>query len=133
MRRPLAFFVALLATASVARGDLPIEIPGRVETLTLPPQPHWVWVGDPLLGRTALIDAGSGRLLGMLSVVGFGMPAALFARSRPEIYVPETHYSRGSRGERTDALTIYDAATLAPTGEVILPPKRALAATTSGL
>jgi methylamine dehydrogenase heavy chain len=42
-----------------------------------------------------------------------------------EFYVPETHYSRGSRGERTDVLTFYDTHTLSPTGEVILPPKRA--------
>jgi methylamine dehydrogenase heavy chain len=56
---------------------------------------------------------------------GWGLPTALFATSRPEIYVPETHYSRGSRGERTDVLTFYDGATLAPVAEVVLPPKRA--------
>ncbi len=132
MRRPLALLLPLVAAASLARADLPFEVPGRVETIALPPAPHWVWVGDPLLRRTALVDAGTGRLLGMVSS-GFGMPAALFARSRPEIYVPETHYTRGSRGERADVLTIYDAATLAPTGEVVLPAKRAIAATTDGL
>ena len=49
----------------------------------------------------------------------------VFPRSRPEVYLPETHYSRGSRGVRTDVVTFYDARTLAPTGEVVVPPKRA--------
>jgi methylamine dehydrogenase heavy chain len=40
--------------------------------------------------------------------------------------VPETHYSRGSRGERVDVLTVYDAASLAPVAEVVLPPRRAI-------
>ena len=43
------------------------------------------------------------------------------ASVRPEMYVAETFFSRGSRGERTDVLTIYDKPTLAPVGEVILP------------
>jgi len=45
---------------------------------------------------------------------------------RKQIYMADTFYSRGSRGERTDVLTIYDARHLAPNGEVILPTKRQL-------
>jgi methylamine dehydrogenase heavy chain len=41
------------------------------------------------------------------------------------VYVASTYYSRRDHGERTDALVIYDAATLAPAGEVVLPPKKA--------
>jgi len=37
----------------------------------------------------------------------------------------ETVYARGHRGERTDLVTIYDAATLAVTSEVVIPPRRA--------
>ena len=108
-----------------AQADVAIETPGRVETLPSPPSPHWAWVADGLLERTALVDLEQGKLLGMVDG-GFGLTAALFARTRPEIYVPETHYSRGSRGERTDVLTIWNARTLSPVGEVILPPKRGI-------
>jgi len=41
------------------------------------------------------------------------------------MYVAETFRARGTRGERTDVLTIYDKRTLAPIGEVVIPPKRA--------
>jgi methylamine dehydrogenase heavy chain len=41
------------------------------------------------------------------------------------VYVVETVYSRGHRGERTDLVTIYDAVTLAVAGEVVIPPRRA--------
>ena len=40
--------------------------------------------------------------------------------------MPETYYARGSRGERTDVVTIYDTQNLAPVGEVPIPAKRAL-------
>src|SRR5215468_9800251 len=78
-----------------------------------------------LLNRIALADLESGDLLGVIDG-GWGLTTALFARRRPEIYVPETHYSRGRRGARTDVLTVYDALSLAPVGEVLLPPRRAI-------
>jgi methylamine dehydrogenase heavy chain len=96
-----------------------------VERLPEPLGPHWVWAFDPLLRRTALVDLEGGDFLGMLSG-GYGFTAALFPRTPSEIYVAETHYSRGSRGLRTDLVTVYDAASLAPLAEVVLPPKRAI-------
>jgi len=78
-----------------------------------------------VLRRVALLDLETGRFLGQVDG-GVGMTVPLFSRTRPELYVPETHYSRGSRGERTDVLTFYDVHSLAPGGEVILPAKRAI-------
>ena len=46
--------------------------------------------------------------------------------SRSEIYVTESFYSRVSRGERTDALTIWDMKTLAPKTEILLPGESAV-------
>jgi methylamine dehydrogenase heavy chain len=43
------------------------------------------------------------------------------AKTRPEMYVYETYYSRGTRGERTDVVTIYDKENLSATGEIIIP------------
>ena len=119
----LALASLALAAAGLAVADVPSERPG--ESLTLPsPTPHWIWVGDLVFRRSALLDADSGRFLGMLSS-GVGVIAPSVSPARGEIYLPETYYSRGSRGERTDLVTVYDAARLAPIAEIRIPPKRA--------
>jgi len=122
----VALLMLLLAKgiAAPAVAEIPIEYPGAVESLPEPLPEHWFFVGDPLLRRLALIDRDGG-MRGMVSS-GYGIPQALLPTRRPELYVPDTYYSRGTRGERTDVLTIYDVASLAPVAEVPLPPKRAL-------
>jgi len=127
----LAVF-ASLSIAQPAPSDVSPEPIGRVESLPLPYEVHWVWVGDPLLRRSALVDVDAGEMRGIVGS-GFGLPLLLQAAGRSEVLSVETHYSRGSRGTRTDALTIYDASTLAPKAEVILPPKRALGALATDL
>lgn len=104
--------------------------PERVTVETLPAKPgaHWVWVDDinfpgPTDGRAYLIDAGIGRYLGMLST-GYLFGSLILPSDYSEIYAVETYFARGSRGKRTDVLTIYDPQTLTPTGEVEIPPKR---------
>jgi methylamine dehydrogenase heavy chain len=119
--------IALLL-ASSAGADLPLEEVGRVATIDTPYSPHWVFVGDALGERTAIVDLDDGRMLGTMDS-GFGIPQTLHPTRRSEIYAIETHYSRGSRGERSDVLTIYDKGSLAPVAEVLLPPKRAISAT----
>ena len=65
-------------------------------------------------------------MLGMVNGgAGVSPVGPLFSRSRGEIYVVETVYSRMHRGERTDLVTIYDAFDLNVRGEVVIPPKRA--------
>ena len=123
--RPGAWLLLALLVAPAARAELPVDAPGRVAVLRAPLSPHLAWVSDVVMRRIALADLESGDLLGVIDG-GFGVTSALFSRSRPEIYVPETHYSRGSRGERTDVLSIYDALSLVPVAEVVLPPRRAI-------
>lgn len=125
IRTPALAVAGVFALAGAAPAQLPAEPIGRVEILPATLGPHWAWASDPLLRRIALVDLDRGEMLGMING-GWGITTGLFARSRPEIYLPETHYSRGSRGERTDVVTFYDARTLAPTGEVVVPPKRAI-------
>jgi len=98
---------------------------GRVERLPTPWSERWALVSDAVMRRLALVDLDTGHFLGQLEG-GYGITRALLARSRPEIYVPETHYSRGSRGERTDVVTVYEAPTLRPVAEVVIPPRRAI-------
>ncbi len=130
-RGVLGALALALATVMPAPAEVPMEIPGEVATTLDAPRPHWVWVHDILLRRSALVDADDGDFLGMVST-GFLSPTALFPRSRDEFYLPETYYSRGSRGERSDVVTIYDSTTLAPVDEVVIPAKRAVNVLPSG-
>jgi methylamine dehydrogenase heavy chain len=115
----------LLLLAAVANADVPIEEIGKSETLPQPFKASWFWASDPVLERVALVDFASNRVLGGIDG-GWGITAPLFPRRTPsEFYVPETYYSRGSRGERTDLVTVYDSSTLTPTAEIVIPPKRA--------
>lgn len=124
-RASAAVLACLLGAASASQAQLAPEPFGKVERLRSPPDPHWAWASDPLLRRIALVDLEDGEMLGMLNG-GWGVTTAVFPRTRPEVYLPETHYSRGSRGERTDVVTFYATETLAPTGEVVIPPGRAI-------
>ena len=123
-RAALAGLAGLLAALS-AGAELPADPIGRVESLQAPLSPHLVWASDPLLERIALADLESGDLLGVIDG-GYGISAALFARTRPEIYLPATYYSRGTRGERSDVVTVWDALSLRPVAEVAIPPRRAI-------
>lgn len=116
----------VLALAGVARAQP--EAVGRMLTLPERPGPHWFWLSDIALHRTGLFDADTGELLGTISsgTAGLGFVIApLFARDQREIYIPETYYTRGVRGERTDVVTVYDGRTLLPLAEIPIPPKRA--------
>lgn len=72
-------------------------------------------------GRVAIVDiaADNRNLKGMVSAAQFGN--FLASTTKAEIYSAETYYSRLSRGERTDVITIWDKASLKPKGEIILP------------
>ncbi|HLK13051.1 MAG TPA: amine dehydrogenase large subunit [Candidatus Binatia bacterium] len=123
----IRLLVLLLALAA-ARAGSAAEAVGTVLSLPARPGAHWFWLSDILLHRTALFDADSGSLLGTITSgspgVGFVI-APLFSPDHREIYLAETYYSRGVRGERTDVVTVYDASTLLPVAEVEIPPHRA--------
>ncbi|MBW2290760.1 MAG: amine dehydrogenase [Deltaproteobacteria bacterium] len=121
----LLSFLLLFLSVTNSNADVPIESIGRVEVLDRPFDPHWLWSADASGARIALVDLDEGTLLGQINT-GWGMPDIVFSRTRPEIYVPETYFSRGTRGTRTDVASIYDARSLAPISEVLLPSKRAI-------
>ena len=129
-RVALALLAASLLAAAVhaKAADLGAEPMGRVAVLPDRPGPHWFWLSDIVLHRTALFDADTGDMLGLLSAgtqnVGFVVDP-LFSADHREIYLPESYFSRGVRGDRTDVVTVYDARTLQPVQEIAIPPKRA--------
>lgn len=87
---------------------------------------NWIFVQDLhfmslLDGKAAIIDitAENNNLKGQIPVAQFGNLTP--STTKPEIYVGETFYSRLTRGERTDVITIWDTRTLSPKGEIVLP------------
>jgi methylamine dehydrogenase heavy chain len=125
---------ALAAPAKPQPPELPAEtlVPS---TLASAPAER-VYVADIAInaivdGRVRIFDAVKGRFLGQLHT-GYAGMFALSAKS-DEIYVATTYLSRGSRGERTDVLEVWDSTTLGIKYEVLLPPRRAQALNYRGL
>ena len=115
-----------------AQPALPSETPGKSETLRGLYKDTWFFAHDMNFntlgrGKIMVIDAVAAEpatasvkhYRGQVDADQF----ATFVQSskRNELYVAETFYSRGSRGKRTDAVTIYDKDTLQTVGEVLLP------------
>jgi methylamine dehydrogenase heavy chain len=126
----LAALILCALPAGFVHADLPSdsERGPQVATLAVPPSKHWVWVNDFVFphmadGMAYLVDGDSGRYLGTLST-GYGFARVVLPRDGKLIYSPETYFSRGTRGKRTDVVTLYDPATLKAVGEIPIPPKR---------
>ena len=123
----------LMCAALLSFSTLYVDAELAVETpssKTLPQQPgaHWMWVSDLNFlsmeaGKAFLVDGDSGQVLGMLST-GYFFASAVHSSDHRTIFSPETYLSRGTRGERTDIIAVYDPQTLAPVDEIIIPPKR---------
>ena len=127
MRKQLLFAVLLLSFAYSVTAELPNDELGKVQTLPVPYPDDWVIVHDIAfdhmsMGRFMVLDTNGGDLKDYFKGTFDGGFIAAFARARhkPEMYVLEHYYDRGTRGNRTDVLTIYDKATLTPIDEIIL-------------
>jgi methylamine dehydrogenase heavy chain len=128
MLHKITLLVLFLALSVPCQAEIKPE--GLPESLVLSakPNPHWVWVSDIVFhhmtdGKAYLVDGDSGRFLGMLST-GTAFAALELPADYSQIYSPETYFSRGIRGERTDVVTFYDPQDLTPTSEIVIPPKR---------
>jgi methylamine dehydrogenase heavy chain len=130
MRLLVNALMSCVLLAGAAYADLPSdsEHGTQVATLPVPASKHWVWVNDFVFphmadGMAYLVDGDTGRYLGTLST-GYSFAHLLLSRDGKLIYSPETYFSRGTRGTRTDVVTLYDPATLGVIGEIPIPPKR---------
>jgi methylamine dehydrogenase heavy chain len=124
--------LALLA-AGWAAGSEPLP-PEQFGMEPLPARtPHWIYVVDAAFmneidSRVRLYDADTYRHLGQIDA-GF-FPGVALSPDRNTIAVGTTYFARGGHGERTDVVEFTDAGTLAITGEIVLPAKRAQATPT---
>ena len=108
---------------------LPPDALNLVQSLPSTPSPHWVWVNDIVFahmasGQALLVDGDSGQFLGLLGSTGFSFERLVLVRGGSLIFSPEIYFSRGTRGVRTDVVTVYDSANLKPLDEIVIPPKR---------
>jgi methylamine dehydrogenase heavy chain len=136
---PRAAPIAVCAwfAAHAAGADFPKPLPSdpiqKIETLPAKYPATWAWLnyaGD----RIELRNVGSDTREVKGQLQARDSATLLVSDKRPEIYVADTVWSRGSRGTRTDFITIYDTHTLNPTGEIVLPGgKRALITAMEGL
>ncbi len=122
----------LVMAALGANAALKPEPQGGVQPLPYPYPEHWIIAHDAafkhmLEGRMVILDplakTQQEQYKGMLTSSFIGH----FQQSpkRGEMYIAETFHSRGTRGERTDVLTIWDSKKLTPIDEIVLPTKRA--------
>ena len=140
-RRAMRACVAAAAMAAwvpaPALADFPTPLPAetipKVETLPAKYPTAWSFLnyaGDRIELRN--VGADSRDVKGQLQA--HDSATLLIPDKRPELYVADTVWSRGSRGTRTDFITVYDTQTLNPIGEIVLPgAKRALITAMEGL
>jgi methylamine dehydrogenase heavy chain len=128
---------AVGATAHAAAADFPTPLPAetvpKVETLPAQYPTSWAFINYPN-DRIELrnVGADSREVKGQVQAHDSG--TLLVPEKRPEFYVADTVWSRGSRGVRTDFITVYDKQTLNPTAEIVLPgAKRALIVAMDGM
>jgi methylamine dehydrogenase heavy chain len=122
---------ALCSTSALAAGTTfpqPLAEEPLPSVAKLPAQwpSSWVMLHDFRFmsivdGRIAVVDTADPvkPLKGLIRASQFAN--MLSSRERGEIYTAETFYPRLTRGERTDAITIWDMSTLEPKGEIVLP------------
>ena len=121
-----AFTICLLGARAILAQKAPQE-GVRVRELG-PMQPHWVFLISPAgldseeVTKIDVVDGDSLQILGMLT--GGLLSTATLSPDHNSIFMADTFYSRGSRGDRTDVITVYDAKRLAPAREIAIPPKR---------
>lgn len=114
-----------LLPAPVASADLPPEEFGITEVLPREMPMHFVWITDSgaSFSRALLFDGDTGEMKGQLDT-GYWAPNVAMSADRTTMYVSETYFNRGSRGQRQDIIQVYDAETLSPRTEIAIPPRR---------
>lgn len=131
---PAVIIASLAVSASAAEFPTPLPAETIPNVATLPAKYPTTWTFLNFSSdRIELRNVGSdGReIKGQLQARDSS--TLLVSSTRPEIYVADTVWSRGTRGTRTDFITVYDTKTLTSLGEIVLPTKRGLITAMEGM
>ncbi len=137
MRRLILFiFMGVGLGLLSASAELPMEELGLSLTVDVDAHPRLLWLADsnpPYFaeGRAHLIDPDGGRYLGMINT-GYWFGGLDVPAGRDRVYARETHFSRTTRGTRTDIIATYDPSNLGFVSEIEIPPRRAAAVRMQG-
>lgn len=128
--------ISAMSKAIAAQVELFVPEVAKTKVLEDHRNKGWFWVSgfrmpNSTEGRSFLYDQ-EGKMLGQLSN-GFWFNSLVPVPERDEIVTVETYFSRGTRGERSDMVTLYDARSLSPKAEISIPSKRMAAVKNSGL
>ncbi|TAJ72465.1 MAG: methylamine dehydrogenase [Phenylobacterium sp.] len=110
---------ALAQSAPAARPP-PLEAEVSDVAVLPAPGPHWVLLLDAFGGGEArLLDGDSGKLLGGVSAAS--LSNINVSPAQRQIFVAESIWTKGNRGDRQDMVTVYDGKTLNLAAEIPLP------------
>jgi methylamine dehydrogenase heavy chain len=98
------------------------QIPPRQSTVETMDDPSENWFMSVSRQGAYIYDGITGEMQGLLSLSNH-TPAVQPNPARKEFYAAESYYSRGTHGDRTDLLRIYDYENLSPIAEVEIPQK----------
>ena len=117
---------ATLCLAVMARAEIAPEPIPSVATLPKTYPDTWLFAHDAnfhslIAGKVVIVDvaADTQEVKGMIDAAQMATFAE--AKKQPLLYVAESFYSRNTRGERTDVVTVYDKSTLNVVDEIVLP------------
>jgi methylamine dehydrogenase heavy chain len=125
-----------LSARTVSAADYPAPLPPETipNVRTLPEKYPSTWAFLNFSSdRIEIRDVGSDSRSIEGNLQARDSSTLLLSSTRPEIYVADTVWSRGTRGTRTDYITVYDTKTLSPTAEIVLPTKRGLITAMQGM
>ncbi len=106
----------------------PPAMPEVSDVATLPPAgPHRLWLQEGFSGAALVIDGDSGKL--QATITGASLSSYAAGPDQRTVYVAESVWSRGDRGQRQDMVSVYDGATLKLETEIALPSRAYVAST----
>ncbi|WP_293458684.1 amine dehydrogenase large subunit [Phenylobacterium sp.] len=118
----LSALCGLSAAAPAAADDVPPPLEAETSDVAVMPDPapHRVLLLDVFGGGEArILDGDSGKILGGVSAASLSNVAV--GPGQKQIYVAESIWTKGNRGDRQDMVTVYDGKTLNLKTEIAIP------------
>jgi methylamine dehydrogenase heavy chain len=111
-----------LGAAAQAQAPASPAMPEVSDVATLPPAgPHRLWLEDAFTGAAQVIDGDTGAL--KATIPGASLSSYAAGPDQRTVYVAESIWSLGNRGQRQDMVSVYDGLTLKLQGEIPIPSR----------